>query len=93
MALAPLPTLFQDAFPTYAQTHRLPTHVRRAARHDTVPDGGPSAAMGKLALTATSPVSGTTRAATGHVRRARLSRPSVGWPSNARGCWPVTMPM
>ena len=32
MALVTLPTLFQDAFPTYAQTHLLPTHVRRAAR-------------------------------------------------------------
>jgi hypothetical protein len=26
-----LQTIFQDAFPAYEQTHRLPTHVRRAA--------------------------------------------------------------
>jgi hypothetical protein len=32
MALATLQTIFQDAFPTYEQTHPLPTHVRRAAR-------------------------------------------------------------
>jgi hypothetical protein len=32
MALVTLQTIFQDAFPAYAQTHPLPTHVRRAAR-------------------------------------------------------------
>ncbi len=32
MALVTLQTIFQDAFPTYEQTHPLPTHVRRAAR-------------------------------------------------------------
>src|SRR5262249_22750794 len=32
MALVTLQTIFQDAFPAYAQTHPLPTHVRQAAR-------------------------------------------------------------
>jgi Transposase zinc-binding domain len=32
MALVTLQTIFQDAFPAYAQTHPLPVHVRRAAR-------------------------------------------------------------
>ena len=32
MALVTLQTIFQDAFPAYAQTHPLPAHVRRAAR-------------------------------------------------------------
>jgi hypothetical protein len=32
MALVTLQTIFQDAFPAYAQTHPLPTHVRKAAR-------------------------------------------------------------
>ena len=32
MALVTLPTIFQDAFPAYEQTHLLPTHVRKAAR-------------------------------------------------------------
>ena len=32
MALVMLQTIFQDAFPTYEQTHPLPLHVRRAAR-------------------------------------------------------------
>jgi len=32
MALVTLQTIFQDAFPAYAQTHSLPAHVRRAAR-------------------------------------------------------------
>ena len=32
MALITLQTIFQDAFPAYAQTHPLPAHVRKAAR-------------------------------------------------------------
>jgi Putative transposase/Transposase zinc-binding domain len=32
MALVTLQTIFQDAFPAYAQTHPLPAYVRRAAR-------------------------------------------------------------
>jgi Putative transposase/Transposase zinc-binding domain len=32
MALVTLQTIFQDAFPAYAQSHPLPSHVRRAAR-------------------------------------------------------------
>src|ERR671932_63147 len=32
MALGPLQTIFQDAFPAYEQTHPLPAHVRKAAR-------------------------------------------------------------
>src|SRR5499427_10754356 len=32
MALVTLQTIFQDAFPAYAQTHPWPAHVRRAAR-------------------------------------------------------------
>lgn len=32
MALVTLQTIFQDAFPAYAQTHPLPSHVRQAAR-------------------------------------------------------------
>jgi Putative transposase/Transposase zinc-binding domain len=32
MGTVTLQTLFQDAFPAYAQTHLLPSHVRRAAR-------------------------------------------------------------
>ena len=32
MALVPLQTIFQGAFPAYEQTHPLPAHVRRAAR-------------------------------------------------------------
>jgi len=32
MALVTLQTIFQDAFPAYAQTHPLPSHVRKAAR-------------------------------------------------------------
>jgi hypothetical protein len=31
MALVTLQTIFQDAFPAYAQSHALPAHVRRAA--------------------------------------------------------------
>ena len=31
MALVTLPTIFQDAFPAYEQTHPLPAHVRTAA--------------------------------------------------------------
>jgi hypothetical protein len=32
MALITLQTIFQDAFPAYAQSHPLPAHVRTAAR-------------------------------------------------------------
>jgi hypothetical protein len=32
MGTVTLQTIFQDAFPAYEQTHRLPAHVRRAAR-------------------------------------------------------------
>src|SRR5262245_53260868 len=32
MALVTLQTIFQDAYPAYAQTHPLPAHVRTAAR-------------------------------------------------------------
>ena len=32
MGTITLQTIFQDAFPAYAQTHPLPSHVRRAAR-------------------------------------------------------------
>ena len=32
MGLLTLPTIFQEAFPAYEQTHPLPVHVRRAAR-------------------------------------------------------------
>src|SRR5262245_45744741 len=32
MGTVTLPTIFQDAFPAYEQTHALPAHVRRAAR-------------------------------------------------------------
>jgi hypothetical protein len=32
MGTVTLQTIFQDAFPTYEQTHALPRHVRRAAR-------------------------------------------------------------
>jgi hypothetical protein len=32
MGTVTLQTIFQDAFPTYEQTHALPSHVRRAAR-------------------------------------------------------------
>ena len=32
MGTVTLQTIFQDAFPAYAQTHPLPLHVRQAAR-------------------------------------------------------------
>src|SRR2546422_6748053 len=48
MALVTLQTLFQEAFPAYAQTHPLPAHVRKAARAilpcRTAALGGPSQA-------------------------------------------------
>ena len=91
MALVTLQTIFQDAFPAYAQTHPLPAHVRRAAR--AIMQCRTAALGGHVQAcpTATSPVSGTTRAATGHVRSVRISRPSAGWRGNGRGSWRVTI--
>jgi hypothetical protein len=93
MALITLQTIFQDAFPAYEQRHALPAHVRRAA-HALMQCR--TAALGghiRRTPTATSLVSGTTRAATGHVRSVRISRPSAGGRCNERGSWRVTMLM
>ena len=94
MALVTLQTIFQDAYPAYEQTHLLPAHVRRA-RHAPSYSAGPqpSGATSRPARTATSRVSGTIRAATGHVRNVRISRRSGGWPSSGPGSWPVTIIM